>query len=191
MQLLDRTQYSPVEYLALEETSEFRHEYRNGQIVPRSANTVSHNQIVGNLAIHLDRNLGETASVFTIDLRLWIPQTRTHTYPDVMTIVDGLQMLDNRIDTVTNPNLIIEVLSDSTKDYDRGEKFRAYRSIPSFQEYLLVDQYSIHVEHFAKNDQGQWVLTDYDDRAEVINLMSIGCALPLEIIYRKIKFEDS
>jgi Uma2 family endonuclease len=108
-----------------------------------------------------------------------------------MTIVDGLQMLDNRIDTVTNPNLIIEVLSDSTKDYDRGEKFRAYRSIPSFQEYLLVDQYSIHVEHFARNDQGQWVLTDYDDRAEVINLMSIGCALPLEIIYRKIKFENA
>ncbi len=115
-----------------------------------------------------------------------MPQTRTHTYPDVMMFVDRLQMLDNRKDTVTNPSLIIEVLSESTKDYDRGEKFRSYRAIPSFAEYLLVDQYSIHVEHFAKNAKGQWVLTDYDDRADVIALTSIDCALPLTTIYRKI-----
>jgi Uma2 family endonuclease len=185
MQLQEKQYYSPDEYLALEEGSEFRHEYRDGQIVERSPSTVKHNQIVGNIAGHLDRNLNQFASVFAVDMRLWIPLMRTHTYPDVMTIVGGLQMLDNRVDTVMNPNLIVEVLSESTKDYDRGEKFRLYRSIPSLTEYLLVDQYSIHVEHFTKNERGQWVLTDYDARSDVIMLSSIGCKLPLTTIYRK------
>jgi Uma2 family endonuclease len=192
MQLLDRTQYTPAEYLALEETSESRNEYLDGQIIPMAGGSPKHNRISGNIFRYLDdwSDAHDDVDVFIADLRLWIPMTRTHTYPDVMTIVGGLQMLDGRKDTVTNPNLIIEVLSESTKDYDRGEKFRAYRSIPSFQEYLLVDQYSIHVEHFARNEQGQWVLTDYDDRANVIDLTSIGCELPLETIYRKVKFEN-
>jgi Uma2 family endonuclease len=78
------------------------------------------------------------------------------------------------------------VLAESTRDYDHSEKFRAYRSIPSFAEYLLVDQYSLHVEHFAKNDRGQWVLTDYEDRSDVIQLSAIDCELPLTTIYRKV-----
>jgi Uma2 family endonuclease len=106
-----------------------------------------------------------------------------------MTIVGGLQMLDSRKDTVTNPSLIVEVLSTSTKDYDRGEKFRFYRSIPSFREYLLVDQYSAHVEHFAQNAQGEWVFSDYADLAATIALTTLDCPLPLATIYRKITFE--
>ncbi len=186
MQLQEKTYYSPEEYLALEEASESRNEYLDGQITPMAGGSPEHNQISLNIASYLDLTLSEDVRVFHNDMRLWVSLTRTHTYPDVMTIVGGLQMLDNRIDTVTNPNLIIEVLSESTKDYDRGEKFRSYRSIPSFAEYLLVDQYSIHVEHFAKNAQGQWVLTDYDDRADVIALTSIDCELLLATIYRKI-----
>jgi Uma2 family endonuclease len=127
-------------------------------------------------------------NVFFADMRLWIPQAQTHTYPDVMVVLGALQMLDNRKDTITNPTLIIEVLSDSTKDYDRGEKFRFYRSIPSFQEYLLVDQYSLHVEHLVKNTQKQWVLTDYDDQNANIPLSSIDGNLPVTTIYRKIRF---
>jgi Uma2 family endonuclease len=186
MQLQEKTYYSPAEYLALEEVSEFRSEYIDGQIIPMAGGSPEHNQIALNIAGYLDLALDTQISVLINDMRLWIPMTRTHTYPDVMAIVGGLQMLDGRKDTVINPSLIVEVLSDSTKDYDRGEKFRAYRSIPSFAEYLLVDQYSIHVEHFAKNAQGQWVLTDYDERADVIILTSIGCELPLTTIYRKI-----
>jgi Uma2 family endonuclease len=186
MQLQERTYYSPEEYLTLEAASESRNEYLDGQIIPMAGGSPEHNQISLNIASYLDRTLSDDARVFHNDMRLWVPLTRTHTYPDVMTIGGGLQMLDNRKDTVINPNLLIEVLSESTKDYDRGEKFRSYRSIPSFAEYLLVDQYSIHVEHFAKNAQGQWVLTDYDDRSDVITLTSIDCELPLTTIYRKI-----
>ncbi len=190
MQLQERTYYSTEEYLALEAVSESRNEYLDGQIIPMAGGSPEHNQVSLNIASYLDLTLDEAVRVFHNDMRLWIPLTRTHTYPDVMIIASGLAMLDNRQDTVTNPNLIVEVLSNSTKDYDRGEKFRAYRSIPSFAEYLLVDQYSIHVEHFAKNDQGQWVLTDYDDRNDVIALTSIGCELPLTTIYRKITHKN-
>jgi Uma2 family endonuclease len=185
MQLQERQYYSSDEYLALEEASASRHEYLDGQIIPMAGGSPEHNQISLNIASYLDLTLSEDVRVFHNDMRLWIPLTRTHTYPDVMTIVGGLQMLDNRVDTVMNPNLIVEVLSESTKDYDRGEKFRLYRSIPSLTEYLLVDQYSIHVEHFTKNERGQWVLTDYDARSDVIMLSSIGCELPLTTIYRK------
>jgi Uma2 family endonuclease len=188
MQLQERTYYSPEDYLTLEAASASRNEYLDGQIIPMAGGSPEHNRISGNIYKHLDdwSDTHDDVDIFIAELRLWIPMTRTHTYPDVMAIAGGLQMLDGRKDTVTNPSLIIEVLSNSTKDYDRGEKFRSYRSIPSFAEYLLVDQYSIHVEHFAKNAQGQWVLTDYDDRADVIGLTSIDCELPLTTIYRKI-----
>jgi Uma2 family endonuclease len=188
MQLQARTYYSPEEYLTLEEASASRNEYLDGQIIPMAGGSPDHNRISGNIFKYLDdwSDTHDDVDIFIADLRLWIPSTRTHTYPDVMAICGGWQMLDGRKDTVTNPSLIIEVLSNSTKDYDRSEKFRSYRSIPSFAEYLLVDQYSIHVEHFARNTQGQWVLTDYDDRADVIGLTSICGELPLTTIYRKV-----
>lgn len=151
MQLQERLNYSSEEYLALEETAEFRSEYLDGQIIPMAGGSSEHHQIALNIASYLDFTLDEAIRVYVNDMRLWIPQTRTHTYPSVMAIVDGVQMHEGRKDIVTNPRLIVEVLSDSTKDYDRGEKFRFYQSILSFQEYLLVDQYSYHVEHFLKN----------------------------------------
>lgn len=187
MQLQEKY-YSPEEYLALEEVSEFRSEYIDGQIFPMSGGTPEHNRLVGNVYRYLDdvADQRQDLSVFFTDMRLWVPSARTHTYPDVMVVLGPLQMLDARKDTITNPVLIVEVLSSSTKDYDRGEKFRFYRSIPSFVEYVLVDQYSIHVEHFVRNAQGQWVLTDYDDRSAVISLTSIGCELAIESICRKV-----
>ena len=141
MQLQERQRYSSEDYLMLEETSELRSEYLDGQIIPIAGGSPEHNRIIGNIYRLLDDSADEydDVAVFFSDMRLWIPQTRTHTYPDVMVIADGLQMLEGRKDTVMNPRLIAEVLSDSTKDYDRGEKFRFYRSLSSFQEYLLVD----------------------------------------------------
>lgn len=186
MQLQERQHYSSEDYLTLEETSEFRSEYLDGQIIPMAGGSPEHNQIALNIASYFDMTLNDDIQVCINDMRLWIPQTRTHTYPDVMVITDGLQMFERRKDTVMNPRLIVEVLSDSTKDYDRGEKFRFYRSLPSFQEYLLVDQYSIHVEHLAKNPQGQWVLTDYDEPTATIDLTSLNCTLSLPQIYRKV-----
>jgi Uma2 family endonuclease len=188
MQLQVRPYYSVEEYMALETASESRSEYLDGQIIPMAGGSPGHNRISGNIYKYLDdaTDARDDVDIFVADMRLWVPLTRTYTYPDVMTIVGGLQLLENRKDTVTNPNLIVEVLSESTQDCDRGEKFRAYRSIPSFVEYVLVDQYSVHVEHFARNNQGQWLLTEYDDRAAVVALGAVGCDLPLTTIYRKV-----
>ena len=181
----DPKTHTPEEYLALEETSETRNEYRNGQIIPMAGGTPAHNRITGNIYKHLD-DLDGDLDVFFADMRLWIPVTQTYTYPDVMVISDGLQLLSGRNDTVINPCLIVEVLSDSTRAYDRDEKFRSYRSIPSFCDYLLVEQDTIHVEHFAKTNTGQWLLTDYDDLSASIPLGSIASELPLTTIYRKL-----
>ena len=90
---------------------------------------------------------------------------------------------------VTNPLVIVEVLSDSTKDYDRGGKFLAYRSIPEFREYILIDQYSYHIEQFAKNSNGKWVLTEYDSEESVLTLESVEFQMPLTEIYERINFD--
>jgi Uma2 family endonuclease len=188
MQLQARQSYSAEQYMALETASESRNEYLDGQIIPMAGGSPEHNRISGNIYKYLDdaTDARDDVDLFVADMRLWVPLTRTYTYPDVMAIVGGLQLLENRKDTVTNPSLSIEVLSESTQAYDRGEKFRGYRSISSFSEYVLVDQYSIHVEHFVRNDQGQWVLTEYDDRSAILALASVGCDLPLTTIYRKV-----
>lgn len=189
MQLQAKQNYSPAEYLALEEASEFRSEYLDGQIVPMAGGSPEHNRIIGNVYRCLNDGADQgavDAQVFFSDMRVWIPKTRTYTYPDALAVVGPLQMLENRNDTLMNPRLLVEVLSTSTKDYDRGEKFLFYRSIPSFAEYLLVDQYAIHVEHHVKNERGQWVLTEYDDRQAIVQLESLACELSLEMIYRKI-----
>ena len=129
-------EYSPEEYLALEVESDTRSEYRDGEIVEMTGGTPAHNEIVGDLLFLLKTALrGKAYSVFVTDQRLWIPDRNTHCYPDLMVVQRPLVLLAGRKDTVTNPLFIAEVLSDSTKAYDRDGKFAAYRSIDTFQEY--------------------------------------------------------
>ena len=133
--------YTPAEYLAQEEVAQFRSEYRDGVIVPMTGGSINHNQIAGNIYAFLKFRLRRTNwKPYIGDLRVWIPQYRQYTYPDVFLIQGQPAFQEQRTDTVLNPCLIVEVLS-STKDYDRTDKFRYYRSIPEFQEYILVDQY--------------------------------------------------
>ena len=134
MQAQTQLYYSPEEYLALETDAEYKSEYHNGQIVPMVGGTPNHNQIAGNLYASLNFALkGQPYRVFIGDMRLWIPQPRLYTYPDLMLVSGQLQFVEGRKDTITNPSLIVEVLSESTENYDRGEKFRLYRTIPTFQ----------------------------------------------------------
>jgi Uma2 family endonuclease len=158
--------YSPEEYLELEVASDTRHEYIDGEIVPMTGGMPNHNQILLNLAGALNFVLRQQPyRVFVADQRLWIPQRRIYTYPDVMVIEGALAYQAGRRDTLTNPVLIVEVLSKSTRDYDspaetlcdRGDKFSAYRTIPTFQEYLLIDQYGYQVEQYTKTGEKKWV----------------------------------
>ncbi|HEY9620092.1 MAG TPA: Uma2 family endonuclease [Crinalium sp.] len=156
--------YTAQEYLELELAAETRSEYRNGEIIPMTGGTPEHNEISGNLYILLKAALkGKNYRIFYADQRLWIPAANLYTYPDVMVLPKPLELQDGRTDTVVNPCFIAEVLSKSTQNYDRGEKFAAYRTIPNFCEYLLIDQYTIHVEHFVKTAAHQWLFSEYDD----------------------------
>lgn len=190
---LQRT-YTPEQYLALEIESEERSEYRNGEIIPMSGGTPTHNIIAGNLYALLWFLLRDEAyTVFNLDQRLWIPDAATHTYPDVMIVPEPVMLLSGRTDTVTNPLLIAEVLSKSTQGYDRGDKFTAYQSILSFAEYLLIDQTRIHVEHRVRTAANQWVLTTYTDAQAKIQLTSLNTANSIEILildlYKKVVFD--
>ena len=184
--------YTPEEYLAIEISSETRNEYINGEIIPMIGGTPEHNEIASILNAILRTNLkGKPYSIFIADQRLWIPEKKLYTYPDVMIVQRPIQLQIGRKDTVTNPIFIAEVLSQSTKNYDKDEKFSAYRTIPSFQEYLLIDQYSQHIEHYSKSGFNQWIFSEYNNSEDYINLTSISCEISLLEVYDDIDFKTN
>jgi len=188
-QALKQQIYSTEEYLNLELASETRSEYRNGDIIPMTGGTPDHNDIAGNLYVLLKLALrGKNYRTFYTDQRLWIPERNLYTYPDVMVVDKPLQLQIGRTDTVVNPCFIAEVLSKSTQDYDRGEKFVAYRTIESFKEYLLIDQYSIHVEHYVKTAAHQWLLSEYDDPNVTLTFSAFEFQIQVADLYETIEF---
>jgi Uma2 family endonuclease len=139
--------YTADEYLALEVDAETRHEYRNGEILPMTGGTPTHNELIRALTVIFSLELhGKPYQVFLADQRLWLPDRNLYTYPDLMVIPKPVALQPGRKDTVTNPILIAAVRSDSTENCDRSEKFAAYRTIATFQEYLRVVLASIPVE---------------------------------------------
>ncbi|HEY9875708.1 MAG TPA: Uma2 family endonuclease [Candidatus Obscuribacterales bacterium] len=190
MQLKEKKVYTPEEYIDIEVNSEERHEYINGEIILMTGGTPNHNQIALNLSGALNFALKrQPYRVFVTDQRLWIPKKRIYTYPDVMVVQGDLQLQEGRRDTITNPLMIAEVLSDSTRNYDKDKKFAAYRTIPIFQEYLLIDQYTMHIEQYFKTEQKRWTFSEYDDANETVSLNSIPFQIMLEEIYDKVDFE--
>jgi len=186
----EKRYYTPEEYLALEETAIDKSEYHDGEIVTMPGGTTNHNKLALNFCRKFPLTIKEqNYEIFINDVRLWIPQTRRYVYPDIMVIQGEPIYQENNQTVVTNPLVIIEVLSNSTKDYDRGGKFLAYRSISEFKEYILIDQYSYHIEQFAKISNGKWVLTEYDLEESILILESVGFQMPLRDIYERINFE--
>ncbi|MTJ52628.1 Uma2 family endonuclease [Anabaena sp. UHCC 0253] len=184
--------YSPEEYLEFEVNSELRHEYIDGLIIHKTGETPNHNKIAGNLyvAIHFALKC-QPYEVYDTDQRLWIPKRQIHIYPDVMVVQTPLVFAEGRNDTITNPVMIAEVLSKSTKGCDRDEKFAAYRTIASFQEYILIDQYTIHVEQYVKTDNRKWMFLEYENINDTLNLTSIPGQISLADIYEKIDFTNA
>jgi len=183
--------YTPEEYLELEIASETRNEYRNGEIIPMTGGTPDHNKISGNLYIILTLALRRKPyETFHVDQRLWIPAVSLYTYPDVMVLQKPLELQTGRKDTVLNPCFIAEVLSKSTQNYDRSEKFASYRTIPTFQEYLLIDQYRIHVEHYVKTAVNQWIFSEYDDPNFTLSLSNFETQILIADLYENIDFNN-
>lgn len=175
--------YTFAEYLAQEATSNIRHEYLDGEIFAMSGGTIEHGAIAANV-IRLLGNalLGKPCRVLTSDVRVRVLATGLATYPDVSVACGSLERDPEDANTVVNPAVLVEVLSDSTEAYDRGEKFAHYRRIPSLQDYLLVSQHEMLIEHYRRSNDGTWILRDV--RPPDMVRLSIGCELSVAEAYQ-------
>jgi Uma2 family endonuclease len=177
------------EYRNLETIAEVKHEYHDGEIIEMTGGSINHNSILINLIVLLKLALrGTNYRLQSSDLRLWIPQYNRGLYPDLMIIAGEPLFSDNRNDEILNPCVIIEVLSPSTSGYDRGDKFRYYRSIPQLNQYLLVSQGEILIESYSKTSENNWLLQEYTPARGIISLDSLGISLNLVDIYEGVDF---
>ncbi|MCW3117704.1 MAG: hypothetical protein JWM28_1786 [Chitinophagaceae bacterium] len=180
--------YSIEEYLDLEKNAEQKHEYFHGEIFAMSGPKVPHNIISVNLLSSLKQNLkGKPCRPFNSDQRIHIPQNTLFTYPDISIICGEINTLENDEWNILNPSVIIEVLSPSTKNYDRGEKFKLYRDIPSLKEYILADSENIVVEAFRVNERSHWELEEYKQITDSLFIKTIQFSISLEEIYEGTK----
>ena len=182
---------TPEEYLAFERAAETKHEYYAGQIFDMAGTTRQHSLISSSIVSLLNTQLrGSPCETHGSDLRVAVDRTGLYTYADVLVVCGEPEFVDDQLDTVLNPTVIVEVLSDSTEKYDRGDKFRHYRRSESLQEYLLVSQSRALIERHARRENGEWLLTEASGLEDVLDLPSINCRLPLAEVYDRITFTE-
>jgi Uma2 family endonuclease len=183
---------SPQEYLKRERQAEFKSEYLRGEVFAMAGASYEHTRITDNLVIQVGRQLnGGPCEVLASDMRVKVDKTGLYTYPDLAIACEKLQFEDATVDTLLNPQIIIEVLSDSTEKYDRGDKFAHYRQIPSLREYVLVAQDRPLVERFVRQDDGSWSPTAMDNLADTFAFETISVKIPLRQIYARVEFPES
>jgi Uma2 family endonuclease len=171
------------EYLALEARSETKHELVNGEIYAMAGGTPEHSRLAASTILELGMQLrGRPCAAFNSDLRVRVLATGLATYPDATVVCGRLETDPEDKNTITNPSVLVEVLSDSTEKYDREDKRAHYRLIPSLCDYLLVSQHEHRIEHYHRNEDGTWTLRDVREGGRV-ELTSIGCALSVDAIY--------
>ena len=181
---------SPVEYLARERMAEFKSEFFDGEIFAMAGGSPTHSLIAANFVREAGNLLnGTSCVVYTSDLRIKNQTTGLYTYPDASIVCGDLKFDDDIKDTVTNPTVIVEVLSDSTEKYDRGRKASHYRQIPSVSEIILISQDEAHVERFVRQPEGGWLLLEERDLAGSFELSSLNVTIAMSDLYRHVKFE--
>lgn len=181
---------TPEEYLALERASESKSEYIDGEMFAMTGASLHHSLITLSLGGELRQQLkGRSCSVFVNDLRVWVPAAGLYTYPDVGVVCGEPALADEHFDMLTNPTVLIEVLSPTTEAYDRGRKFEAYRTLASLREYLLVSQDRPRVEQYIRQEDGShWTFSAETGLDAILELPSIQCRLALVEIYDKVGF---
>ncbi len=179
--------YTPEEYLKMEREAVYKSEYFKGEIFAISGASRKHNLITLNVSSGLHQQLRKKkCEAYANDMRVKVSSTGLYTYPDIAVVCSPPQFDDAFSDTLLNPDVIIEVLSPSTEAYDRGAKFRNYRSVSSLSEYLLIHQDTCHVEHFVRRPDGTWLFQEYLKSDDVLAIEAIGCELKLDDIYEKV-----
>jgi Uma2 family endonuclease len=182
--------YSPEEYLAAERVAEAKSEYVAGHVRAMAGASESHVLISGNIAASLRLALGAgICRVYQSDLRLWVNQTKSIYYPDVMVVCGKRSFRFGRQSEADNPALIAEVLSPSTRSIDRGEKLKAYRSIPTLLHYLVVSQSSPQIEHHWRDQRGVWLSEVVAGLESAVSLRAFECTLPFGPIYEQVDMD--
>ncbi len=182
-----KTLLTPEAYLLLERGAEHKSEYLDGEMMPMTGASRKHNLIVANITGELRQQLkGKPCELYPSDMRVRVPATDLYTYPDVVVVCGEPRFEDEAVDTLLNPTVIVEVLSESTEAYDRGKKFGCYRTVASLAEYLLVAQDEGRVEQYLRQEDGRWLLTDLRSPDTVVEVASLGCALKLSEVYDKV-----
>lgn len=185
------THVTPDEYLAAERLSDYRSEYLDGSVYPMTGASANHGRIVINVATELAFQLRERdCDVLVADMKVRLPDSRKFFYPDVVVLCGELQFHDERKDIVTNPDLVVEVLSPGTEAFDRGAKFEAYRTVESLKEYLLVSQDRPFVEQFVRSETGKWEYAAAIGLESSLTLPSIECTLNLSAVYKRVEFNS-
>ena len=181
--------YTPAEYLEREEQAETKSELIQGAIIEMAGASANHNRLAVNFCRLFPLDSGDRHyEVFMGDMRLWLPAYDSYVYPDVLAVVDTPQFTDEKQTALINPCLIVEILSTSTKAYDKTDKFRLYRSLPTVEEYILIDQTVYRVEQYTKVGQNQWLMTEVLGNDGVLVLQSVKAEIKLADLYRRVKF---
>ena len=179
------------EYLAFERASQTRHELINGVVYAMAGGSERHASIISNLSLSIGASVRpKGCRHYTSDMRVKVDESGAYTYPDFVLVCGKPVLEDSRGDSLLNPILIVEVLSPSTAAYDRGAKFAHYRLIESLRTYLVVEQESVFVDRYDRREDGVWTLTSYGKREEILELPSVGVAVPLAEVYRDIDVPD-
>jgi len=190
MTALEQRRYTEDEYLELERMSDTKHEFYGGEIFAMTGGTRTHALICHNVDVRLGMQILERpCQIYGSDMRLKVEATGLQTYPDLTGLCDEPRFSSQTEDTLLNPSFIVEVLSKSTQEYDRQEKFRHYSKIESLLEYVLISQYGVYAQHFTKQPDGYWRLKSYEALEDTFTLESIGCTLELGQIYWKVTLE--
>ena len=183
---------SPQEYLARERRAEIKSEYYDGEVFTMAGGSKEHSIITANVTgVLWPQMSNKPCDIYTSDMRVQVSEVGPYTYPDVTVVCGEAQFADAEVDTLLNPTLIVEVLSPTTEAWDRGGKFEGYQQIPALQEYLLIAQDRPRVEQYARQAEGQWLLTVATGLDGAVSLPSIGCELALREVYRRINFLEN
>jgi Uma2 family endonuclease len=178
------------EYLSTERLALDKHEYFEGEIFAMSGAQVPHVKITGNTFFNLALRLkGKKCQPYGSDLRIHIPKNTLFTYPDISIFCDEIETTDDNFDTATNPSVIFEILSPSTRGYDKDTKFTLYRAIESLSEYILIDSERVLVEKYIRNDNNSWQFTEYTDLSQILKIETVEVEILLNEIYDAVKFK--
>jgi Uma2 family endonuclease len=182
---------SPEEYLDIERKAEFRSEYYRGEMFAMSGGSLRHDRIASQLTFLLIQHLrGQKCEAFTANMRVLAAPAGLYTYPDLSVACEEPQFADAFVDTLTNPGLLVEILSPSTEDYDRGKKAKLYRGIASLQELVFIAQDRYEVELYRRQADGSWSFYEAEGLEASIPLTSIGYILSLRDLYERVVLED-